>query len=74
MFARLSLQSGFETPCAGVDDEDGEVGLAGAGDHVGNEVAVARGVKDGEVCKGGREGVGCYVDCYPATAFFRALV
>lgn len=74
MFARLAFKSGFETPCAGVDDEDGEVGLAGAGDHIRDEVAVARGVKDGEVCKRGREVVGCDVDSYPTTAFFRALV
>lgn len=74
MFARLAFKAGFKAPCAGVDDEDGEVGLAGAGDHVGNEVAVAGCVKDGEICKRGGEGVGCDVDCYPATAFFRALV
>lgn len=74
MFACLAFESGFETPCAGVDDKDGEVGLAGAGDHVGDEVTVTRGVKDGKICKRGREGVGRDVDCDPATAFFRALV
>lgn len=50
MFTRLAFKSGFEIPCAGVDDEDGEVGLAGAGDHIGNEVAVAGCVKDGKFC------------------------
>ena len=44
VFFRLAFKTGFETAGTGVDDEDGEVGLASTSDHVGNEVPVARGV------------------------------
>lgn len=74
MFFRLAFEAGFEVAGTGVDDEDGEVGLAGAGDHVGDEVAVAGSVEDGEGGVGGGELVVCSVDCDAAFTFFGALV
>lgn len=39
VFAGLAttVEAGFEFALAGADDEDGEIGLGGATDHVGDE-------------------------------------
>ena len=47
--------AGLELSLGGGDHEDGAVGLGGAGDHVLDEVAMTRGVDDGEVVLGGLE-------------------
>ena len=48
VFFGLAPEAGFEVACAGVYDEDGEVSLAGPGDHVGDEIPVTRGIEDRE--------------------------
>jgi len=47
--------TGLELSSAGGNDEDGAIGLGGSGDHVLDEVTVARGVNDGDVELGGLE-------------------
>jgi len=42
-------KAGLELALGGRDDEQGHVGLRGAGDHVLDEVPVPRGVDDREV-------------------------
>ncbi len=74
MFFRLAFQPGLETAGAGVDDQDGEVGLAGAGDHVGDKVSVAWGIEDGECGLVGFELVHADVDCDALAPFVGALV
>ena len=39
----------FETPLVGWDDQDGNIGLGGTGDHVLDEVTVSWSIDDGEV-------------------------
>ncbi len=45
MFFSLAFETGLETASAGVDDENSKVGLAGAGDHIGDEISMAGSVK-----------------------------
>jgi len=47
--------TGLESSLGGVDDEDGNIGLGGSGDHVLDEITVSRGVNDGEGVLGGLE-------------------
>ena len=74
VFFGLAFETGFEVASAGVDDEDGEVGLACAGNHVGNEVSVAGGVEDGEAGGFGFEFVHGDVDGYTSVSLFCTLI
>lgn len=74
VFFRLSFKAGFKTAGAGVNDEDGEIGLASTSDHVGNKVPVAWGVEDGEVGLFGLELVGGNVDCDASVSLLGAVV
>ena len=47
--------SGLESSLGGVDDENGNIGLGGSGDHVLDEITVSRGINDGEGVLGGLE-------------------
>lgn len=47
-----------------VDDQDGIVGLGCARDHVGNEVSVARRVKEYDVLAAQLDLLDSYIDCY----------
>lgn len=74
VFFGLAFEAGFEVAGAGVDDEDGEVGLACAGNHVGYEVPVARSVEDGEAGGVGFEFVHGDVDGYTSVSLFCTLI
>lgn len=74
MFFGLAFEAGFEVAGAGVNDEDGEVGLTCAGNHVGNEVSVARGVEDGEAGGFGFEFVHGDVDGYTSVSLICTLI
>ena len=74
VFFRLAFEARFEVTGAGVDDKDGEVGLGGAGDHVGDEVAMTGSVENGEGCGGGFEFVHGDVDGDAAAALFASLI
>jgi len=54
--------SSLEFTVAGGDDENGAVGLRGAGDHVFDEISVARGIDDGDVVVFGLELPQCDVN------------
>lgn len=74
MFFGLASQAGFEVARRRVDDEHRKVRLAGAGDHVGHEVAVPGGVEDGEAGLFRLELVGGDVDGDAACPLLGALV
>ena len=44
----LAFETGLEAVLLRIDNEDGEVGLGHACDHIGDEVSVTRGIQDGE--------------------------
>ena len=74
VFFGLAFEAGFEVAGAGVDDEDGEVGLAGTGDHVRDEVSVARSVKNGEAGGFGFEFVHGDVDGHTSVPLLCTLI
>ena len=74
VFFGLAFEAGFEVASAGVDDEDGEIGLTCAGNHVGYEVSVARSVEDGEAGGVGFELVHGDVDGYTSVSLFCTLI
>ena len=74
VFFGLAFEAGFEVANAGVDDEDGKVGLACAGNHVGDEVSVAGRVEDGEAGGFGFEFVHGDVDGYTSVSLFCTLI
>lgn len=74
VFFGLALEAGFEVASAGVDHENGKVGLACAGNHVGDEVSVAGGVEDGEAGGFGFEFVHGDVDGYTSVSFLCTLI
>ena len=74
VFFGLAFEAGFEVASAGVDDEDGEIGLACAGNHVRDEVSVARSVEDGEAGGVGFEFVHGDVDGYTSVSLFCTLI
>ena len=57
VFSGLSFLSdtGFEFSSSGGDDEDGNIGLRGSGNHILDEISVSGGINDGEVVFGGLE-------------------
>ena len=50
VFFCLPFETRFEAIGSCVDDHYGKIGLAGSGDHVGDEVPVTRRIEDGEAC------------------------
>ena len=47
--------TGLKTTSGGIDDENGTIGLGGSGDHVLDEITMARSVDDSAVVLGGLE-------------------
>lgn len=74
VFFGLAFEAGFEVAGAGVDDEDGEVGLACAGNHVRDEISMARSVEDGEAGGVGFEFVHGDIDGYTSVSLFCTLI
>ena len=74
VFFGLAFEAGFEVASAGVDDEDGEVGLTCASNHVGDEVSVAGRVEDSEAGGFGFEFVHGNVDGYASVSLFCTLI
>ena len=76
MFLSLpsGLNTGFESTGRSIENEYGKIGLCRAGNHVGDKVAMARGVQDREACLWGLKLVGRNVHCYAAGALFGRLV
>ena len=74
MFFGLAFETGFEVSCAGVDDKDGEIGLAGPCDHVGDEVSVTWGIEDREAGSFRFELVHGNVDGDASISLFGALI
>lgn len=74
MLFGLTSEAGFEAPRAGVNDEDGEIGLACTGNHVGYEVPMAGCIEDGEAGVLSLELVHRDVDCDASISFFCSLI
>ena len=74
MLFGLALEARFETASAGINDKDREVSLAGAGNHVGDKVSVARGIENGKSCLLGFKFVGGNVNCDASDSFLGALI
>ena len=57
VLAGLSIlgDTSLESSLGGINDEDGNIGLGGSGDHVLDEITVSGGVNDGEGVLGGLE-------------------
>lgn len=74
MLLSLAPQPGFESTGAGIDDEDGEVGLTGSSNHVRDKIFVTRGIEDREGRVLRLEPVGGDVYRDSSAAFFGRLV
>ena len=74
VFFRLAFEARFKVASAGVDDENGEVGLACTGNHVGDKVSVAGGVEDGKAGGFGFEFVHGDVDSHTSISLFCTLI